>query len=162
MGCDIHMYAEQRDESGTWKTLHKWENTAEEGGDYEYWDESPSLDSDRAYIFFGYLASVRRETPFNREPLGLPEDVCMETNRVMEDPDYHTRSFIYEDQLRKDALLFQGDKEALLRLVLENKSDDLEVRKYLDTSATNLLESLEEMPLYTKGRETRFVFAFDN
>lgn len=164
MGCDIHMYAEQRDEKGDWQPIQVWENEAEEGDEYEYWCAHPSLPSDRNYYFFGFLANVRRETGINRQALSLPEDACDEIKRAGNDIDWHTHSYISLTGLKEAVADFGDDPESKARRLLKGISVEGgdEGLDNLHQSANSLIQGLEALPKFIAGREQRFVFWFDN
>lgn len=165
MGCDIHMYAEQRDENGDWQPLQEWhdENFDDEDTEYEYWCAEPSLPDHRNYSFFGFLADVRRDSGFNQERLGMPSDASMEVKRAgVEDGDWHSHSFITYEDLKAAVIQFGSDKEAKLKRVLLHQPNEPVMLDNLCGSSQELVTAMEKLPKFIAGRDQRFVFWFDN
>jgi hypothetical protein len=79
MGTDIHLYAEQRLQSGTWVPVF--------GQEAFIW---------RRYELFSRLAGVRERDgamPIS-QPRGVPADVSDEIRGWLDDGDYHSHSWI--------------------------------------------------------------------
>lgn len=103
MGCDIHMFVEQKDEEGLWQMLPPPEielyyypktMSAPVMGEDWYWG--------RNYALFGFLADVRNETGYGTshvppltKPRGLPPHVSAEIQAESDewDCDGHSHSW---------------------------------------------------------------------
>src|ERR1043165_9412910 len=83
MGCDIHLYREER-ENGVWISADKWTafdyGDDEKGVTVEYEDRAYT---GRNYDFFSVLAGVcrRNEPAYSFEARGLPSVVCGQSAR---------------------------------------------------------------------------------
>lgn len=89
MGCDIHLYVERRDETGTWVSADKWtpNKYADEEGEPPFAvDYGDRFYAGRNYDLFAMLADVRNGRGFAgivtgdgfnpiSDPKGLPDDV---------------------------------------------------------------------------------------
>lgn len=91
MGCDIHMNAEVRDESGNWQLLIP----KTEDSEWDYWEDT--ISPGRNYYLFSLLADVRNYNDL--EPLsvarGLPADISDAGKEFMNyyDSDGHSHSY---------------------------------------------------------------------
>lgn len=85
MGCDIHLYFEQKDSDNNWKRIFIPESL---------------IPDDRNYSLFGFLAGVRNP---HRRPLfsnrGIPKDTSFPSNN----PDFwlgeHSFTYAYLDEI---------------------------------------------------------------
>lgn len=112
MGCDIHLYAERRDENGTWVDANPWEVNKYHESDPEHEPRmtipyGKGFYSGRNYDLFGILANVRNGRGFAgcdlgrgywpiSPPRGLPDDVSPEVLAESElwDDDGHSHSWL--------------------------------------------------------------------
>ncbi len=91
MGCDIHLYFEQKDKNGKWKEI-----------------EFPEciVPNDRRYGLFSFLANVRNNESWNITPQfpdrGIPDDTSMPKE---ETDDFwigdHSFTYAYLDEILK-------------------------------------------------------------
>lgn len=80
MGCDIHLYAEIKDQDGTWIEIHE------------------EIFEDRNYYLFAILAGVRnyKEIKPITEPRGIPSNCTLSVREKYEawDSDAHSASYL--------------------------------------------------------------------
>ena len=110
MGCDIHLYAEKRQE-GKWVTADKWtdnpdypedsKNPKQVDGGWRGNTNDRFYTDGRNYNLFSALAGVRNyifdgEPPMVSPPKGLPEDCCEEIKLEREGwgSDGHSDSYL--------------------------------------------------------------------
>lgn len=172
MGCDIHSYAEYKDEQGKWHCI--------EGLEPFHW---------RSYTNFAFLAGVRNNDGLKpiSVPRGLPED-CSDKVREASDAwegDGHTHSWLSMQELIEfdyAAIVQYGERPNTLRgIFLENlfkahpelkdkwnaaQSAALDEEEGSDKPLTYLEffhESFfEELSRLSKTPAQRIVFWFDN
>ena len=135
MGCDIHVFAEKKDDKGTWKSIPRF-----------------SVFQDRNYTVFSFLAGVRRydEIQAITLPRGIPKDASSTAQNSFKSwgMDAHTPSWLSLGEL----MAFNYDQK-----VYGDNSPRLGTyRDFLDADFFNDLEKMKE-----KGVE-RIVFWFDN
>lgn len=135
MGCDIHMFGEQR-QNGHWV------------------DNETELSVGRNYFLFGLLAKVRRDfKEYSFAPRGLPEDVSSpieyEYSRF---DDLHTPSWLGLWELQ----------ETLVELLLVPEANQQDTGlSYAVEGLQSLVTQIKE--IYTDDpRNFRIVFWFDN
>jgi hypothetical protein len=99
MGCDIHLYLEEKID-GKWKCLDKFTEDSKGFLEVEEW-----LHDDRDYDFFAVLAGVRNGCDFVpiSEPRGLPPDCSHELLRYHDEADYgfHSHSWLGYKEILK-------------------------------------------------------------
>lgn len=153
MGCDIHLFAEQRID-GKWKSLDKYTKNEDysEGDEFgepefEIKREDKFYSGGRNYNLFCALSGARsfefcNEPKIVAVPRGIPLDSCEEIKQEVDryGTDGHTHSFLY-------------------RYDLEN----FDWRDYGETCNDFLLEVIPKM-IATGASEddVRIVFFFDN
>lgn len=86
MGCDIHIFIEQKNVNGEWKPVDIDERL---------------MPTDRCYSLFGFLANVRYEDVIESgfAERGIPDDSCFKLMFDIE-PDYHSKTYFYLDELK--------------------------------------------------------------
>jgi hypothetical protein len=146
MGCDIHVYTEEKIDDA-------WVNT---GGieDTSHYDEegqypqpcARSVGMDRDYWMFAFLAKVRGEYTFSFDAKGLPEDVSIDVGNADKgwDSDGHTHSYLTKAEL----------EEKRASLILEPTSPEI----------SHTFKALKTvLALFSDSEyEQRIVFWFDN
>lgn len=154
MGCDIHVYAEKRNESGDFEDI-----------------EGISVFDSRSYGVFGFLADVRNYSsiPAISLPRGIPDDASSETKDSYQSwsCDAHSASWLSVKELSEfdyDAMC--EDRRCTVQLspncwsgggTCESGSGQPQTfRKFLGESFMQDIEILKE-----SGAE-RIVFWFDN
>jgi|SRR5882672_1565310 len=98
MGCDIHLYAEIK-QDGKWVSADKWSADPWDDGDAQCveikWNDR--LYNGRNYALFGVLAGVRdRSQLLISRPRGLPKDISLEVRKRSDDygSDGHSHSWL--------------------------------------------------------------------
>jgi len=154
MGCDIHSFAEKKDEVGNWEVIP----------DFEPFDW-------RSYGLYGWLADVRNYsglTPISK-PRGFPSDASFEVKDDYEtwDCDAHSASWLSVAEL----LAFDYDAPCEDRRVSRQigpnlwsggetcapgEGEQTTYREFLGESFFNELDKLKEL------NAERIVFWFDN
>lgn len=152
MGCDIHVRAERRSETGEFISMH---------GDFGFhW---------RNYGVFGWLADVRNYsglTPLS-QPRGLPADLDATEDEMTDDLNLHSVSWLSLHEL----LSVDYDQ-----IIEDRRCTGMNARGYMDGGMTCEPGKGEKMPLreflgvnYFESLELlkaagadRIVFAFDN
>lgn len=83
MGCDIHLWFEQKNKLGTWDEMDIPENL---------------IPDDRDYDVFAFLANVRGTSDYGPicEGRGIPED---SSSPMKEHDDYHSFTHVYLDEI---------------------------------------------------------------
>lgn len=154
MGCDIHVFVEERvglewvivappmGDTEWRESFGKWLG---EGNPYELFEPFKSLVSwfdERQYALFSKLANVRNHrepiVPIS-EPRGIPSDLCKEIQEEFDEEgeNYHSHTWFYLMDLREN-------------LAVE-LAEFVEFRNFLD-----------EVWSVTKNPLTRIIIAFDN
>lgn len=115
MGCDIHLYAEIKDDQGDWQPLDNWK-VKEAGTDDEYIDVDykEAFYKGRNYDLFAILADVRNGYGFAgvdtgdeyrpiAMPKGLPSDTCAMIKQASDrwNGDGHSHSYFTVNELLK-------------------------------------------------------------
>lgn len=99
MGCDIHIIVETK-----WNHSDQWQN---EGLELSAW---------RNYELFAKLANVRND--YNKyivpiaEARGLPSDVTDVAKEILNNPDYHSHSWISAEEFKANWPFPSNQKEA--------------------------------------------------
>lgn len=148
MGCDIHIHAEKKTESG-----------------YEIIDQIKPFDN-RSYGTFGFLAGVRNYsdvTPIS-QPRGIPDDVSPPVKHEHDggEGDAHSASWLSVEELSN----FDYDQLMEDRRVMRNNNggctcdagegQSMSYREFLGEGFFKDIEILKE------SEATRIVFWFDN
>lgn len=135
MGCDIHVFAEKKDDKGNWKSIPRF-----------------SVFQDRNYTVFSFLAGVRKydEIQAISPPRGIPKDVSSTAQNSFKrlGMDAHTPSWLSLEEL----MAFNYDK----KVYAKNDPRQGTYRDFLEHYFFSDLEKMKE-----KGVE-RIVFWFDN
>lgn len=135
MGCDIHIYAEKKDDSGNWQSIPRFE-----------------LFQDRNYVAFSFFAGVRNSSEIKpiSKPRGIPEDASKTALKSFKKwgDDAHTPSWLSLEEL----MAFNYDKKVF-------DTTDPRHGTYRDFLEADFFSDLEKMK--EKGVE-RIVFWFDN
>lgn len=168
MGCDIHCFAEVRN-NGKWEKVGKV--FADAYTDVVLTDEPFN---GRSYGLFGWLADVRNysQSPVIAEPRGLPRDLSPEVNEQFEywEPDAHTYSWLLLSELlaadyeqviwdrritRREAQGFYNGAA----LANEGEGEHMTLRAFLGEGYFEVLEALKALGA---PDNVRIVFWFDN
>jgi len=147
MGCDIHLYIEEKTADG-WKIVpapntggygseHPWRD----GLDDQVDEDLREWYADRNYSVFGALAGVRGAVTPISGPRGFPSDISQEVadEAASWGPDWHSKSWLTP----KELLAYNWNTA--------------------DYCFGNFLRFLhEEVEPLSREKEIRLVFAFDN
>lgn len=133
MGCDIHLYREQKI-GGKWKSADDWQTDKYEPERMEIPYEKRAY-TGRNYNLFGVLAGVRREHGFSLTPRGLPFDMSAEVKSEAEywDADGHSHSYLYLHEL-KDLKKFL-DEEMITISGMKHKDEIAALKASMETDA---------------------------
>lgn len=103
MGCDIHAYAEYRDQDGDWRKVGDVFPVEDWYREHFGKDKSDAAFDWRHYGMYGFLADVRNYSavPSLASPRGLPDDVSAEVRAEADDwgVDGHSHSWFSVKEL---------------------------------------------------------------
>ena len=94
MGCDIHIYVEQRQADGSWSKVD-WPSARPD----DYIDGPFDWRSYGVFGFLGYEGRNYSEVPALAEIRGLPEDVSTSVREDSDGIDWHSHSWLSVDEL---------------------------------------------------------------
>jgi len=168
MGCDIHMVLEKNFQ-GKWVGLHAYPYLSKSavrlyGEKYKVEDKlhiGGVVATSRNYRLFAALASVRGESPFGHEPLGLPADVS-ELAGLMSDEygvDGHSHSYILLPEFLRCYAYAKGDAEAYNKGCVAAIAGEVLPFKEFVPEVLGMEWYGEE---FEKATDYRIVFWFDN
>ena len=123
MGCDIHMFTEQKNKENIWENAdHFTRNTSNQDA-YQVDDEKMkgwnriAIADERNYLLFGMLAGVRRDPEGHFVPKGMPSDASEITQSEFEamGGDAHTPSWLTIPEIEQKK--WDADSNQLSRLL---------------------------------------------
>lgn len=153
MGCDIHLFTEQKKKDGKWKIADHYvrnENhpDANESLDMKGWHRL-DVASERNYTLFGILAGVRRPHPLEFVPKGFPEDASDEVKSEYEywGVDAHSTSWLTVKEMEEKCW----------------EADSFQLSVLLDKLETHFKSRWQHIKYDDEYKENcRIVFWFDN
>lgn len=173
MGCDIHCFAEKRN-NGKWEKVGDVFTLDEYEASYYKKEKSDHPFSWRSYSMFAFLACVRNYDHCNpiSTPRGLPSDISPEVKEEYNswDTDAHSSSWLSA----KELLNFDYDK------TFENRRTTVQIApnvfngaglaekgqgqmiSYRDNLGVFFFKHLEELKNVGNSEDVRIVFWFDN
>lgn len=161
MGADIHLYSETQ-RTGVWEADQAASYLLEREDDRDYPSMNEAEGSERDYWYFGLLAGVRTEWPFEFARRGLPSPMSEQVEAIAQswDGDGHSHNWITRAELiAKREELNQLQVEVLINPNPEYQANHLEhlVRR-LDDQIAYLRSVSPDVP----DDDQRLVFWFDN
>jgi len=166
MGCDIHMYVEQRDGD-------QWVHVPWDGGvDFIGCPITEPFEW-RDYGMFGFLADVRNhsEVPPIAQPRGLPEDASAHVRELDDDGSWgHSASWLSIDELAGFDYEQTFEDRRVRRQLPSGVWDGAataepgggRVTTFRDFLGESYFRDLDRLKAMNETRPTRVVFWFDN